>query len=316
MAASAPEHDPRVYARLDDLARLEHKARGFSLLPKQPMHSLLAGRYASRLRGRGLNFEEIRGYLPGDDVRNMDWKVTARLRKPHVRVYTEERDRPLMLVVDQRLSMFFGSRRNMNSVTAAELAAIAAWRSLGQGDRAGGIIFNDERMVDLKPHRSRRAVLRLLGTVSEMNCELRADSLLKPNQAMLGQALEKAQQVARHDSLVVVISTFWGAAETDYEHMKRLSAHNDVIAVQIYDEGQINLPEAGRAVVSDGDLQFELDTDQEKHRRSLADFFEGRTKQIKESLRKVGVPTLLISNAQDSVEQLRGQLGLIGQRPR
>ena len=90
------------------------------------MHSILAGRHASRLRGRGLNFEEIRRYLPGDDTRNMDWKVTARMRKPHVRVYTEERDRPCLLVVDQRQSMFFGTRRCMKSVAAAEVAALAA----------------------------------------------------------------------------------------------------------------------------------------------------------------------------------------------
>ena len=111
--------DSTIYADLEQLVRLEHRARGFSLLPRQPIHSILAGRHASRLRGRGLNFEEIRGYLPGDDVRPMDWKVTARMREPHVRVYTEERDRPVLFLVDQRASMFFGSRRAMKSVAAA-----------------------------------------------------------------------------------------------------------------------------------------------------------------------------------------------------
>ena len=83
------------------------------------------------MRGRGLNFEEIRDYRPGDDVRSIDWKVTARLQKPHIRVFNEERDRQALLVVDQRLSMFFGSRRAMKSVAAAEAAAIGAWRVLG-----------------------------------------------------------------------------------------------------------------------------------------------------------------------------------------
>lgn len=106
--AGPPPH-PGVYADLAELARLKFRTRGFSFLPRQPVHSILAGRHASRLRGRGLNFEEIRRYLPGDDIRNMDWRVTARTRQPHVRVYTEERDRPVLLVVDQRQSMFFGS---------------------------------------------------------------------------------------------------------------------------------------------------------------------------------------------------------------
>ena len=82
-----------VYADLNDLVRLRFHARGYSFLPRQPVHSVLAGRHGSRLRGRGLNFEEIRRYLPGDDIRIMDWRVTARTREPHVRVYTEERDR-------------------------------------------------------------------------------------------------------------------------------------------------------------------------------------------------------------------------------
>ena len=108
-----------IYADLAELVRMQYKARGYSFLPRQPVHSVLAGRHASRLRGRGLNFEEIRRYLPGDDIRNMDWRVTARTRKPHVRVYTEERDHPILLLIDQRQNMFFGSRRAMKSVVAA-----------------------------------------------------------------------------------------------------------------------------------------------------------------------------------------------------
>ena len=93
-----------VYVELDELIRLQFKARGFSFLPRQPIHSLLSGRHASRMRGRGLNFEELRDYLPGDDPRTIDWKVTARTGTPFVRVYTEERDRPALLVVDQRIN--------------------------------------------------------------------------------------------------------------------------------------------------------------------------------------------------------------------
>jgi uncharacterized protein (DUF58 family) len=130
---------PGVYVSLDDLIALEFRDRRVSFLPRQPVHSLLSGRFASRMRGRGLNFEEIRDYRPGDDVREIDWKVTARLQKPHVRVFNEERDRQALLVVDQRLSMFFGSRRAMKSVTAAETAAIGAWRVLGVGDRIGAM---------------------------------------------------------------------------------------------------------------------------------------------------------------------------------
>ena len=140
MAGAAPA-DPRIHVGIDRLAALEHRARGFDFLPRQPVGSVLSGRRASRVRG--LEFEEIRAYLPGDDVRAIDWKVTARTGAPHVRVTREERDRPALLLVDQRQAMFFGTRLNMKSVTAAEVAAVAAWRILGAGDRVGGMVFAD-----------------------------------------------------------------------------------------------------------------------------------------------------------------------------
>ena len=149
MPAESAAAIPGVYVDLDELIALDRRDRRVSFLPRQPVRSLLSGRYASRMRGRGLNFEEIRDYRSGDDVRSIDWKVTARLRKPHVRVFNEERDRQALLVVDQRLTMFFGSRLAMKSVTAAQAAAIGAWRILAVGDRVGGIVFNDRDIAEV-----------------------------------------------------------------------------------------------------------------------------------------------------------------------
>ena len=123
-SVSNPRH--RIHPTLDDLVRLQFETRDFTLLPRQPVHSLLSGRHASRLRGRGLTFEELRDYRPGDDIRSIDWRATARLRKPHVRVYSEERERPVLLVVDQRMTMFFGSARTTKATAAAEVAAMTA----------------------------------------------------------------------------------------------------------------------------------------------------------------------------------------------
>ena len=158
--------DPRVHTSLQHLRSLEGLARGLRFNPQQPSHSLLNGRHSSRLRGRGLNFEEMRGYLPGDDIRSIDWKATARTGKTHVRVFTEERDRPVLLVVDQRLSMYFGTSLNLKSVTAAEAAAVTAFAVLAGKDRIGGIVFNDEEMLELKPKRSRRALNLFLSRLS------------------------------------------------------------------------------------------------------------------------------------------------------
>jgi len=177
-----------VYVQLDELVRLQYKASGFSFLPKQPIHSVLSGRHASKLRGRGLNFEELRNYLPGDDTRNIDWKVTARTRTPYVRVYTEEKDRTVWLLIDQRVSMFFGSTKRMKSVVAAEVAAISAWRVLSVGDRVGALVFNDSDISVVPPHRSRERVMQILKQVVDKNQALSADPGLKPDAGKLNEA--------------------------------------------------------------------------------------------------------------------------------
>ena len=199
-----------VYATLVDLVALQYKAPGFSFLPRQPIHSLLAGRHASRLRGRGLNFEEIRRYLPGDDIRQIDWKVTARTRKTHSRVYTEERERTVLLLVDQRLTMFFGSVRDMKSVTAAETAALAAWRVLAQKDRVGTLVFNDSKVVEVRPQRSRSAVMQILQAVLEQNHALSIDAKTISKAGMFNEALRGCERLAKHDSLVCIISDGFG----------------------------------------------------------------------------------------------------------
>jgi uncharacterized protein (DUF58 family) len=145
---------------LDDLVRLKGRAKGFSFLPRQPVHSVLAGRHASRLRGRGLDFEELRHYQYGDDPRSMDWLATARLGSPYVRVFTEERDREVLLLVDHRLTMFFGSRRAMKSLAAAEVAALAAWRVWRSDRRAGVLRRRHPRIFARRPFGRRHAHLQ------------------------------------------------------------------------------------------------------------------------------------------------------------
>jgi uncharacterized protein (DUF58 family) len=298
-----------AYATLDDLIRLQHKARGFSFLPRQPVHSLLAGRHASRMRGRGLNFEEIRRYLPGDDPRTIDWKVTARTGRPFVRVFTEERDRPALLVVDQRINMFFGSRVAMKSVVAAELAALGAWRAFDQGDRVGALVFNDSEITEIRPHRSRRRVMEILGAVVEQNHALRVDADLRPNPAMLNRVLARVHCLAKHDFLVAVVSDFHGADEETRRLLTRMAEHNDVLAALLYDPTKVDMPEAGRLVVSDGELQLELDTSRGKLRRDLSEYFDADLRQTKEVLAKVGIPVMLIHTAEEPVGQLRRILG-------
>jgi uncharacterized protein (DUF58 family) len=285
MPDAAPK-TPGVYVDLEDLLSFEQKGRKVSFLPRQPVHSLLSGRFASRMRGRGLSFEEIRDYRGGDDVRSIDWKVTARLRRPHVRVFNEERDRPALLLIDQRLSMFFGSRQMLKSVTAAQAAAIAAWRVLGAGDRIGALVFNDREIVEIRPRRSRQTVLQILATVAAQNRALGVGRGIVSAAAMLNRVLGRTRHLALHDAVVIVISDFDGA-----DQLTR-----------------------GLVAALDGELQILLDVGRDSVRKDITHAVQQRLSEVFAWTPELGIPVLPLSAAEDTPTQLRRLLGRLSMR--
>lgn len=304
---SDTDRDSRVYVDLRELTLLQHRTGGLSFLPRQPIQSLLSGRHASRIRGRGLNFEEIRGYQPGDDVRTIDWKVTARMRSPHTRVFTEERDRPVLLLVDQRIGMFFGTVRYMKSVTAAQLAALAAWRVLDQGDRVGAIVFGDETIEFVKPRRSHQCVSKILQTIVTYNQTLSATSPVKSNVKRFGSVLQQASRLATHDYLVVVISDFHGLDDDATSSLRRIAQHNDLVGLLVHDPSASQLPDSESFVVSDGELQMELSGGRSRKRVESAT--SGRITEALELQRKLQAPILPISTADEVLPQLHRLMG-------
>ncbi len=301
--------DGGIYVQLDELMRLKHKASGFSFLPRQPVHSILSGRHASKLRGRGLNFEELRNYLPGDDTRNIDWKVTARTRSPYVRVYTEEKDRTVWLLVDQRVGMFFGSKQRMKSVVAAEVAAISAWRVFSAGDRVGALVFNDSEISVVPPHRSQQRVIQILKQVVDKNHALNSSPELKPNPEKLNEALKQVSILARHDCLVCLITDGDGLNPESRRYITRLAEHNDVLTAFIYDPLEKDLPAAGRLRFSDGEGQLEADTSNRKLRNAFKNEFEQRLDWIQSASRRFSIPLLSLQTTSPVPDQIRDALG-------
>ena len=300
-----------AYAELDSLIALQFKAGGFTLRHNQPVHSILFGRRASHVRGRGLDFEELRCYVPGDDVRSIDWRVTARTQKPYVRVYSEERDRPTMLVVDQRINMFFGSRVSMKSVVAAEFAALAAWRVFHQGDRTGAFIFNDDATEEIRMRRSRATVLRILDRIAYQNHLLRADTPSQPKPSRLNEVLASVARICRHDALILIASDFDGADQSTRDLLLHMSRSNDVICCLTYDPLAVKLPPAEQLIVSNGELQVELQLGQEKIRKSIIDASDKRIRSILSWQHELGIPVLPISTAEGVPQQVRHLLGKI-----
>ncbi|MGI1661966.1 DUF58 domain-containing protein [Palleronia sp. KMU-117] len=308
-AAPRVARDPRIHADLEHLRTLDRRATGLSFLPRQPARSILNGRHASRLRGRGLNFEDLRDYLPGDDIRAIDWKVTARTGRPHVRVMTEERDRPALIVVDQRMSMFFGSVLNMKSVTAAEAAALSAFRILDQGDRVGGIVFGDAVVAEVRPQRSRAALNRFLSALAEANDLLRPDApAVEP--VGLTQVMRAVARIAPRNHLVIVLSDFDGIDDQTARIVSGLARRNDLVLVTVTDPLGEGLETNVRLVVSDGTLQAEIDTRGADSRRRLRDFATGRLAEVLDWQRRFGVPVLPLSAAEETLPQMRRLMGL------
>lgn len=296
-----------VHPTLEQLVRLQFETRGFTLLPRQPVHSLLSGRHTSRLRGRGLTFEELRDYRPGDDIRSIDWRATARLRRAHVRVYSEERERPVLLVVDQRATMFFGSARTTKATAAAELAALAAWRTLTVGDRVGAIIFGDDEMVEIKPHRSRANVLHICHELVRMNDRLSAASTPGAGDTF-NHALRRAVNLARHDHLILLVTDYAGDDDTTRGLATRLAAHNDVLAVLVYDPAGIRFPVSGLMEVTDGQRRSAIPEDSHFVQAFETQFLK-RCSQLRERLRALRIPILPICTHDPIPEQVLAALG-------
>ncbi|CTQ53758.1 hypothetical protein LP7551_02285 [Roseibium album] len=314
LSASAPtrseSRDTRVWVDIKHLRSLENRAKALRFLPKQPAGSVLNGRHASRLRGRGLNFEELRGYLPGDDPRTIDWKVTARTGKAHVRVYSEERDRPALLIVDQRMSMFFGTKLNMKSVTAAEAAALAAFRVLDQGDRVGGVVFSDDFLAEIHPKRSSSSRDQFLLALERANVNLRADQVRPDAPMMLNRPLEMVARAARRNHLVVVFSDFDGIDERTGNLIGNIARQNDVILCPVTDPISEDIPKGLKMVVTDGELQVELDTTRKDTHKRLEEFASGRLADVLSWQRKYGLSIMPLSAGEDTVVQMRKLTGL------
>ena len=306
----ATDTDYRIHVDLARLRSLEAHGQTLHLLPRQPARSVLNGRHGSRLRGRGLDFLELRGYLPSDDIRSIDWRVTARTGEPHVRVFTEERDRPTLLVVDQRMSMFFGTRHAMKSVTAAETAALLSFAVLAQNDRIGGLVVRDDGIDEVRPACSRATLMRLLSHIADANQQLHAEREA-PAPTSLDDVLTSVSRLARRDHLIIVLSDFDVIGPRSERLLSSLSRHNDIVLAPVVDPfAEYDLPRDLRLVVTDGDLQATFDTSDDAVRAALESVTAQRHEQLISWQRKFGLSLAPLSTSEPALPQLRRLLGL------
>ncbi|WP_440875920.1 DUF58 domain-containing protein [Thalassotalea sp. PLHSN55] len=309
MSTETRQSSSNIYVSMEQLRKLQFFAKGFSFLPKQPVNSILSGKNVSKLRGRGLNFEELRHYRPGDDIRSMDWKVTRRTGKPHIKVYTEERERNVYLFIDQRSSMFFGSVGKTKSVIAAELAALSAWQISSIGDRVGAIIFNDNEVSYVPAKRGVSHIISLLSALEKKNKQLKSGQPLVSSQQSFEQALIKLSQICGHNALVIMISDGYGWNANNGSVIKKIRQHNELISCYVFDQLEQKFPTMSQMVVSDGQQQIQFSSSDAAVRKKYQESLQQLVSAYEYFSQKHGIPFIPINTVEPVNMQLRNALG-------
>jgi uncharacterized protein (DUF58 family) len=292
----------RVFISLKTLINLAKPAASLNL-KHRTIRAQTSGGYLSHFKSRGMEFQEVRAYQAGDDIRNIDWHVTARTGKVQTKVFREERERPVFISVDNRLTMHFATRGVFKSVLAAKLAGLLAWAAQHQGDRIGGQFFSDTSCRELKPQNGRHAVLRFLSTlVSGNDSEKPAENVPV---ITLDHVLARLTQHAHPGSLVTIISDFRGINDASELHLAKLSQHCEVVLIFIYDPLENNLPSQGRYRFTDGARDVLIDASDQQRLLTYHQNFEQRLERLQQFAKKRGLTFIQCSTADDPIQCLR-----------
>jgi len=306
-----------VHVSSAELVQYRLSAQDLQLGSRLPARSIITGGHASRFRGRGMDYLESRGYQPGDDIRSMDWRVTARSGQAHVKLYQEERERPVVVLLDLGPGMFFATRGAFKSVIAARAAALIGWAAVQNGDRIGALLFNGGHH-ELRPAGGQRGVLRLIRQLVSATDPLQAPadhSTSSPG--YLNDALARLRRVARPGSLVFILSDFYAIDDDTRRHLQRLRQHSDVVACQIIDALETEPLPPGRYAVSDGRRSGVLDTRSAARRRACSEYFASHHLAVADLMQHCAIPLQRIRTTDDVVLALRTALaGAAGAAPR
>ncbi len=298
-----------AYCELPQLIQQRYSGEQLNLSRHQRALSLSTGSSKSNFRGRGIDFEEVRGYQPGDDIRTIDWRVTARTGTPHTKIFREERERPVLIVTDQRNRMFFGSRQQFKSVLACRCSALLAWAALKQGDRIGGLVFSDTEHQEVRPKRSRRSVLSLLSNLSQYNRGLPTGSTT-PASESFSQALIELRRIARPGSSIYFVSDLCGAeSDSALEHLYQLSRHTEISALHCSDPLEAELPEVGLYRVSNGSQETDLFTGNKLLRQQYREVYQSQLHHRQSEFGKLGIPLITLSTTDDPLNPLQPYYG-------
>lgn len=293
-----PKVYPNAYCRMTrDPKEILKKIRRLELRTRRLVNSSFAGQYHSVFKGRGMNFEEVREYAPGDEIRAIDWNVTARMNAPYIKKFTEERELTVMLVVDVSASGMFGSVELSKRELAAEVASILAFSAINNNDKVGLLLFTDQVELFIPPKKGRLHTLRLIREMLFFEPQGRGTDL--------AEALDYMNRVITRKAVVFMISDF---ISPDFAKALTVSSRrHDLVAMTVTDPGECDLPDVGIVTFEDAETgeQIDINTSSKAVRRGLVDSGEKRTRSLEKLLRSRRVDIVPLSTGEDYLIALR-----------
>lgn len=288
-----------VNADLNELIALRRYVQSRAYQPEGK--AARAGTHLSRVRGRGMDFSEVRHYQAGDEIRHMEWRVTAKTGKPHVKIYQEERERPVVILVDFNPSMIFGTRVAFKSVIAARLASLLAWTVVKQGDRVGGLVFSAAKHNEFTPRGRESGVLPLLASLSHYTNQRAVKEDVPPR--LLSDALIRLHRVVRPGSILVLISDFYTFDSECEKHLTRLRGHNDILVYHICDALELAAPKPQHYPITNGQQELMLDTTSSTITLAYEQYCQQRIRQLQNNFKRLQIQYVQ-TTATDNLAQL------------
>ena len=270
--------------------KIEIKTRGLS-------SNIFAGQYHSAFKGRGMAFSEVREYQYGDDVRDIDWNVTARFHRPYVKVFEEEREMTVMLLIDVSGSLDFGTQKQMKRDMVTEIAATLAFSAIQNNDKIGVIFFSDKIEKYIPPKKGRKHILYIIREMLDFKPEsTRTD---------VKQAIEFLSSVQKRRTTAFILSDFYVRGDF-LQSLQIANRKHDVVAIQVYDQRARELPDVGLMKVVDAETGYEqyVDTSSKKLRQAYNKYWLTRQAQLQETFNKSNVDSVSIATNEDFVKSL------------
>lgn len=276
---------------LKKVRKIEIKAKGLS-------SNIFAGQYHSAFKGRGMMFSEVREYQYGDDVRDIEWNVTARFHRPYVKVYEEERELTVMLLIDVSGSLDFGTRNNLKRDIVVEIASTIAFSAIQNNDKIGVVFFSDRIEKYIPPKKGRKHILYIIREMLDFKPESQNTDI--------GKALEYLGRVMKRKCTAFVMSDFYDKKDFS-KQLQVCSMRHDVAAIQVYDPLMRALPDVGLLRIVDAETGHEqyIDTSSKALRIAHAAYWKQRTDQLSDCFAKASVDNVSVATNEDYVKALR-----------